>query len=170
MILPRIIKKSSKNQRAQNREREMMRRCLIRSFGTKPLKKRNTPIAIHASQRPEPPIPDNFDALGLEIKPIISPEILIERSFWSPPPNVKTNYPFMVDRTGVGKALPIYTDYVGGNTKVVTILRKCKGDIALLKSEMEKVVGKQVQVKPGKLIVVGNYSRRLKLWLASLGF
>lgn len=148
----------------------MMRRCLIRSFGTKPLKKRNTPIAIHASQRPEPPIPDNFDALGLTIQPKISPDILIERSFWSPPPTEKTNYPFMVDRTGVGKALPIYTDYVGGNTKVVTILRKCKGDIALLKSEMEKVVGKPVQVKPGKLIVVGNYSRRLKLWLASLGF
>lgn len=47
-----------------------------------------------------------------------------------------------------------------------------RSDIAfqVLKSEMEKVVGKEVSIKPGKLVVDGNYHMRLKKWLIGLGF
>jgi hypothetical protein len=64
-----------------------------------------------------------------------------------------------------------YTDYKAGRTKRVTILRKCRGDVALLKEEMEKIVdGNTVRVHPGRLEVDGNYEKRLKKWLLGLGF
>ncbi len=67
--------------------------------------------------------------------------------------------------------LPVYTDYKSqGQTKVITILKKCGGDIEALKEEMEKVTGSQVEIRPGKLIVKGNYVRRMKMWLSGLGF
>jgi hypothetical protein len=39
-----------------------------------------------------------------------------------------------------------------------------------LKSEMEKVVGKEVVIMPGKLVVDGNFQLRLKKWLIGMGF
>jgi hypothetical protein len=89
---------------------------------------------------------------------------------WTEPPESKPDLPFAVERSLRGKALPVYSDYKAGRTKVITMLTHCSGDIALLKSEMEKVVGQEVIVRPGKLVVDGNYVRRLKLWLAGLGF
>lgn len=39
-----------------------------------------------------------------------------------------------------------------------------------LKAEMEKVCdGKEVTVRPGKLVVDGNYVLRVKKWLTGLG-
>ncbi len=71
----------------------------------------------------------------------------------------------------IAKALPVYTDYKHGRTKVITILRKCSGDISILKDEMEKVCdNREVIVRAGSLHVDGNYHRRLKIWLAGLGF
>lgn len=140
-----------------------------RTFGTKPPRKWKTPTAIHASMRPQLAV-KNLDELDLVIKPSIDPNVLIPKTTWSPPPKEIPNLPFVVERTGVGLSLPVYTDYKAGRTKVVTILRKCKGDINLLKSEMEKVVGKPVRIMPGKLVVDGNYSRALKIWLTAIGF
>jgi glycerol-3-phosphate acyltransferase PlsY len=34
-----------------------------------------------------------------------------------------------VERTSTGHHFPVYTDFKGGGTKVVTILRKISGDI-----------------------------------------
>ena len=34
-----------------------------------------------------------------------------------------------VERTAIGKHLPVYTDFLGSGTKVVTILRKISGDV-----------------------------------------
>ena len=142
---------------------------IVRYFGTKPVRKWKTPMVIHQAQRPETPIPD-ITKLGLEIKPTELPTILIDRTAWSPPPSQLPNLPFFVERTGASQSLPVYTDFKAGRTKVITILRKCGGDVALLKSEMEKVVGKPVTVRPGKLVIDGNFSKRLKVWLASIGF
>jgi hypothetical protein len=64
----------------------------------------------------------------------------------------------------------VYTDYKGGRTKVITILRRCSGNIDILKQEMEKVCGCEVQVCHGSLKVDGNYRLRLKKWLAGIGF
>jgi len=128
-------------------------------------------FVIHAAQKPAEPRDVDFDSLGLKYPVTHKPEWLINRTTWSPPPaSPPTNLPFAVDRTAVGASLPVYTDYKAGRTKVVTILRKCRGDIAQLRDEMEKVVGKPVIVRPGKLVVNGNFHARLKLWLAGLGF
>ena len=65
----------------------------------------------------------------------------------------------------------MYTDYKNGRTKIITILRKCGGDVGLLKEEMAKVCdGRDIIVRAGSLHVDGNYHRRLKTWLAGLGF
>ena len=64
----------------------------------------------------------------------------------------------------------MYTEFKGARTKVITILRRCGGDIGALKEEMEKVCEAPVLVRPGKLMVEGNYVMRLKKWLIGLGF
>lgn len=126
---------------------------------------------VHASQKPAANRDIDFSQIGLKYPVNVMPELLINRTSWSPPPeSPPSNLPFAVDRTTIGRSLPVYTDFKAGGTKVVTILRKCRGDIEQLREEMEKVVGKPVTVRPGKLVVDGNYHARLKLWLACLGF
>ena len=67
--------------------------------------------------------------------------------------------------------MPVYLDYKGAGTKVVTILRRISGDIETLKGELDKVVeNAQVEIRPGKLVVRGNYNLRVKKWLLGLGF
>ena len=126
---------------------------------------------IHGAQKPAEERDVDFGSLGLKYPLTHKPEMLIDRTTWTPPPaTLPTNLPFAVDRTPIGSSLPVYTDYKAGRTKVVTILRKCRGNIDELRNEMEKVVGKPVIVRPGKLVVNGNYHARLKVWLAGLGF
>lgn len=51
------------------------------------------------------------------------------------------------------------------------MLRKVSGDISELVNDMSIVCdGADVEIRPGKLIVKGNYHWRLKLWLSRLGF
>lgn len=139
------------------------------AFG-RPFRKRNGRPVLHASQRPAEEANVDFSSLGLtyEIKQI--PELVVKYHAWAPKPEVPPNLPFAIDRTETGLALPVYTDFVGGYTKVNTILRKIRGDVHILKEEVEKVVGKPVEVRPGKIVIEGNYNRRLKLWLLGLGF
>jgi hypothetical protein len=125
---------------------------------------------IHQSQRPAQTANIDFEAIGLTYKMNLPVKFVVERLAWSPQPETSPDLPFGVDRTLTGKALPVYTEYIAGGTKVVTLLRKCKGDIGILKAEVEKVVGKTVEVKAGKLLIEGNYDRRLKTWLTGLGF
>lgn len=125
---------------------------------------------IHMSQKPAFPSDIDYDAIGLTYKMTHPTDFVVQKIAWSPKPETTPDLPFFVERSSVANSLPVYTDYVGGGTKVVTILRKCRGDISILKEEMEKVVGKEVEVRPGKLIVVGNFDRRLKTWLTGLGF
>ena len=149
----------------------MFRRVMVASFGTAPRRKKNTPIAWHAAQRPAAPSDVDYAALGVKYVPTLTPEVKIARFHWTTPPaSAPVDLPFYVERTSVS-ALPVYTDYKAGRTKVVTILRRCRGDILALKTDMEKVCGGQpVTVRPGKLVVDGNYHIRLKKWLAGLGF
>lgn len=138
-------------------------RAILRGVKTK-----SYPV-IHQAQRPAYPAEVDYSSLNLtypiqnKVKPIIS------EYGWTKPPDSLPNLPFIVERTKA-HGLPIYTDYKHGRTKVVTILRKCKGNIDELKKDMEKVCQKQVEVRPGKLIVDGNYHLRLKQWLSDLGF
>ena len=104
-----------------------------------------------------------------------TPEKVIELTGWTKPHDVQPNeftkdLPFFVERTAIGQSLPVYTELLNGRTKLVTVLRRCKGDVKLLKEEMEKVIGQEVIVRPGKLVTEGNSVLRLKKWLVGLGF
>lgn len=128
-------------------------------------------FVLHASKREPAKGEIDYSKLDLKFPVTHTPEYVIKRTSWTPPPvTPPPNLPFAVERTQVGSSLPVYTDYKAGRTKVVTILRNCRGDIDQLRQEMEKVVGKTVTVRPGKLVVDGNFHARLKLWLAGLGF
>lgn len=139
-------------------------------LGSKPPRRVPNPPFLHASQQAPSDVAVDFKSLNLTFPVANNPTFQIPRIGWSPKPTQSPNLPFHVERTEVGKALPVYTDYKGGRTKVVTILRKIKGDINVFKSEVEKVVGKEVVVKPGKLVIDGNHHMRLKLYLTGLGF
>ena len=131
---------------------------------------------VHGSQKPAADANIDFGALGLQFPPTKVPELVVKGSFWTPPPAagekpVYEDIPFSVDRTEPGKGLPVYTDYKGGGTKVVTVLRKVRGDMDVLRDEMMRVCdGENVELKLGKLIVTGNYNARVKMWLTGLGF
>ena len=136
----------------------------------RPWRRRNAQPIVHASQKPAEEADIDFSTLGLKYEVKEIPELVVKYHAWAPKPEVPPSLPFMIDRTDVGMALPVYTDIVGGKTKVNTILRKIRGDVEILRDEVEKVVGKPVQVRPGKIVIEGNYNRRLKLWLMGLGF
>lgn len=82
---------------------------------------------IHASQRPPYAADIDFNSLGLQFPLLRSPTVT--SAGWSSPPDSPPTLPFIVERTHVTKALPVYTDYKGGRTKVITILRKCGGNV-----------------------------------------
>ena len=153
----------------------MFRRCVIGStfpLRGRPFKKRGMPVAIHAADRPSEPSDIDFTALNLTYALTKFPTAVVKLTHWTEPPTSRPEeLPFFVERTAIGKSLPVYTDLKGGKTKVVTILRRCRGDIAALVADMEKVCdGKEIIQRPGKLVVDGNYHMRLKKWLSGLGF
>ena len=133
------------------------------------MRRRNAIPIIHASMRPAHEHNIDFSQLGLTF-PLTHPIDNLTKTGWSDPPKERPRLPFYVERTHVGASIPVYTEYKGARTKVITILRKCGGDIGALKDEMEKVCEAPVLVRPGKLMVEGNYVMRLKKWLTGLGF
>lgn len=152
---------------------KMFRKSLIESVVTirgRPWKKRGNPITLHAADRPPQVSTINFASLGLTHTVNHEPTPLVKMIHWTEPPKTQPDLPFFIERTTVSNSLPVYTEFKAGRTKVTTILRKVRGDIATLKTDMEKVCGREVEVHPGKLVVNGNYHVRLKRWLAGLGF
>ncbi len=149
----------------------MYRRSLV-VLGSKPPRRvPNTPF-LHASERPAEMVNIDFSTLGLKYPVPPNLKFQLPHLGWSPKPSTPpANLPFEVERTETGKALPVYTDFKGGRTKVVTIIRKIRGDVGEFKQEIEKVVGDaKVTVRPGKLVVDGNFHKRIKLYLTGLGF
>ena len=141
------------------------------NFGSRPYRNKKTAIAWHAAMRPAESSDVDFSNLGLKYAPTLNPEVKIAKYHWTIPPTTKpTDLPFFVERTSVA-ALPVYTDYKAGRTKVVTIVRRCRGDINALVEDIQKVCdGRIVNVRPGKVVVDGNYHMRLKKYLAGMGF
>lgn len=107
----------------------------------------------------------------LKYEPTYVPE-KVSFNGWSPAPEVPLpNLPFHVKRTAVGLQLPVYRDIRNGRTRVLTILRRYKGDEQELRDEMSKVCeGKEVIVRPGRLEVVGDHASDIRKWLVGLGF
>ena len=149
----------------------MFRQSLI-ALGSKPARRvANLPF-LHASERPAARVNIDFSSLNLKYPVQNNVQFQLPRIGWSPKTEGSTpaHLPFAVERTETGMALPVYTDFKGGRTKVVTIIRKIKGDVNELKAELEKVVCADITVRPGKLIIDGNYHKRVKLYLTALGF
>lgn len=136
----------------------------------RPWKRRNSNPIVHGSQKRAETANIDFKELGLTYPINEIPTLVIKQHAWAPQPKELPSLPFMIDRTEIGMSLPVYTEYRGGGTKVLTILRKIRGDVDALRGEVEKVVGKKVDVRLGKIEIDGNYNRRLKLWLLGLGF
>eukprot|EP01104_Vermistella_antarctica_P010015 TRINITY_DN263_c5_g5_i1.p1 TRINITY_DN263_c5_g5~~TRINITY_DN263_c5_g5_i1.p1 ORF type:complete len:213 (+),score=70.75 TRINITY_DN263_c5_g5_i1:146-784(+) len=90
---------------------------------------------------------------------------------WVAPKGNTDNLPFKVARSVPGRNLPVYTDFRKGRTQRITILRKCSGDMEVLKGELAKVLGGcEVVERPGRLEVKGFHSEPIKKWLLELGF
>uniref|UniRef100_A0A7S1TM27 Large ribosomal subunit protein mL49 n=1 Tax=Erythrolobus australicus TaxID=1077150 RepID=A0A7S1TM27_9RHOD len=90
---------------------------------------------------------------------------------WAPPAGLKEELPFYVFRAGEGQNLPVYTEYKARGTQIYTVLRKYRGDsIALMKEVSTVCSGREVRLKNGSMEVAGNFRKRLKYWLISLGF
>jgi large subunit ribosomal protein L49 len=80
-------------------------------------------------------------------------------------------FPLQVDRTTVGRSLPVYTDFKNGRTRSLTVVRHVRGDAAAFAEELRRVTGgAEVVVRPGRVEVEGNKAAEVKTWLAGLGF
>jgi hypothetical protein len=137
----------------------------------RPFRRRNGRVVIHASQKPQDVQEIDFTTIGLKYPMDVEQPKIVGDHYWSPAPKTRPDHlPFFVERSYPGDALPVYTDLVSSNTRVITILRKIKGDIGALQEEVEKVIGKPVVLRPGKIVIEGRYKRRLQMWLTGLGF
>eukprot|EP00968_Pinguiococcus_pyrenoidosus_P001232 scaffold53_cov193-Pinguiococcus_pyrenoidosus.AAC.69 len=93
---------------------------------------------------------------------------------WTPPPKEPPkDHPFHVDRTKTGGHLPVYSRLRNDNTKILTRIRKVRGDVhALAKLVREACGGTDTWVHSNghTIYVHGDYVRHVKLFLTSLGF
>ena len=146
---------------------------LVQAARATPQRNRNGREVVHQSAQSAYNGDIDFAELKLKYKfaKTINAEELNKRSGWTEAPSSMPDLPFHIGRSDISKSLPVYTEYKGGRTKVNTVLRKVSGDVKELMLEMQRVCdGKEVEIRPGKLIVNGNYHWRVKLWLAQLGF
>lgn len=143
---------------------------VVQRGGPRPWKNHDVVIVTHPADRPRATPDVDFATLNLKF-PITHKYGNDAKHGWVKPPAARPDLPFFVERTGSAAALPVYTEFKAGRTKVVTILRKIGGDVASLKADLEVVCGGEPAiVRPGKLVVNGNYSLRVKRWLLGLGF
>eukprot|EP00299_Pterocystis_sp_00344_P008237 c3041_g1_i1.p1 GENE.c3041_g1_i1~~c3041_g1_i1.p1 ORF type:complete len:161 (+),score=33.62 c3041_g1_i1:30-512(+) len=91
-------------------------------------------------------------------------------SGWEPPLGNTQHLPFEVRRTE-SQLLPVYSDYRNGRSRNLTIVRKIFGDAQALKNDLSLVCGgARVIERPGRLEIVGDYRKPIRLWLKRLGF
>ncbi len=149
----------------------MIRRSVPVLMGSKPPRRIPNPLFLHASEKAPQSTDVDFSQLSLKY-PVANPNpaFTIPRFGWAPKSATTPNYPFFVARSGQNENLPVFTDFKNGRTKVITIVQKISGNVDELRADMEKVVGKPVEIKSGKLIVHGNFHLRLKKYLLALGF
>jgi len=146
---------------------------IVRSARAAPKRFRDGRVVEHQSSRPAEDGDVDFSKMKLKyaLTNDINVDDLQARSGWTPPPSEMPELPFHVERSHVGQSLPVYTDYKGGRTKVVTVLRKVSGDVSELLVDLRKVCDmSEIEIRPGKVVIYGNYHWRVKFWLARLGF
>lgn len=87
---------------------------------------------------------------------------------------------YAVQRTGVGRNLPVYRDIRNGGTQVFTKIRRIEGDVEALARDLqqERFEGepagrmREWKVRPdlGQLWVKGDHLATVLSWLTSKGF
>ncbi|KAJ1971406.1 mitochondrial large ribosomal subunit [Dimargaris xerosporica] len=90
-----------------------------------------------------------------------------------PQPTASTkDLPYVVVRTA-NQALPVYTDYRNGNTRVLTIIRRVWGDKDALCRDLAQVVPVErltVRKVTGHIWIKGFYRNEVIAFLAKQGF
>uniref|UniRef100_A0A7S3ZCL9 Large ribosomal subunit protein mL49 n=1 Tax=Lotharella globosa TaxID=91324 RepID=A0A7S3ZCL9_9EUKA len=78
---------------------------------------------------------------------------------------------FKVERTKTNN-LPVYLHYKKGRTRCVTVVKKYRGDVEVLKSHIQSVVGRQHEIltKAATLEIVGDHKKEIDNYLEKLGF
>ena len=90
---------------------------------------------------------------------------------WTAPLGPLSELPFSFTRTK-SKLLPVYRSYRNGCTRIVTVLRKYRGDARELRNEVQALLGPdaKIELHQGSLRVTGDHKNELTLWLRRLGF
>lgn len=85
----------------------------------------------------------------------------------------KFKLPYFVERTFVGKNLPIYTEYKSGGNKVITVIRKIFGSIDEFKKDIQShdphfKIEKRDDLQ--QLKIEGNKCKEIRKFLLRKGF
>lgn len=75
-------------------------------------------------------------------------------------------------RTSNG-ALPVYTEYKNGRSRILTIIRRIEGDLHNLRDDLCKFIpSESVQIKQPQnhIVIQGNKQRSVRYWLTAIGF
>lgn len=125
----------------------------------------------HNAEEYDSASPD-LSSLKLKYLPTVTPPFILPNGWAPPPEEPPTNPPpFSVVRTSVGRALPVYTDYRSGRSRVLTIVRRVKGDEREFVRDFKVVCGTdKVEKRGGGFEVQGNHIRVVRDWLYGLGF
>ena len=83
---------------------------------------------------------------------------------------------YFVERTSLGKALPVYTDFKNDGRKY-TLIRKISGDIDILADEIsellelkDKTKYLKVRADLGHIKITGQYDLKVREFLTKKGF
>ncbi|GAA5873986.1 hypothetical protein JCM3774_004059 [Rhodotorula dairenensis] len=90
----------------------------------------------------------------------------------STPPHSELAPPYFVPRTAGGE-LPVYSDIRNGGSRVYTIVRKTRGNLAALQHDLASYltdVPSHVKPAAGQVVLRGDWVRETKEWLAAKGF
>lgn len=78
--------------------------------------------------------------------------------------------PFRVKRTNADN-LPVYVYHKNNKTLAITVIRKVRGDVEKLKTELEFICRCRIDEKPGGILEIpGNHRRVVKSYLKGIGY
>lgn len=107
------------------------------------------------------------------IKPERLQEIAKSPSGWVQRANPPPELPFDIDRSRTNN-LPVYVNYKAGGSKVVTIIRKVRGDLKELEKCVRSRLGDdlhyQINELTSQLHIKGDHKDQVKRLLKELGF
>jgi hypothetical protein len=81
--------------------------------------------------------------------------------------------PYFVERTEIGKSLPVYTDYKHNRQQKKTIIRKIFGSIQALAGDLKSIFPPEdvkIHQRKNQIVIKGIKDLECKYWLANKGF